>query len=144
MISPPLVTLFFIFPDDENKTDETLMITPMEENYYGRDTDVFVLSFRGSPRSHFTFYFNRHQTMEYLDTLLNGMSYDLEPYAKVQVTSAIFPSILYKVRGRGGDNLLINRDVRESILDIVYRTLVASPQVYFNKTERSRHETEDD
>lgn len=144
MITPPLVTLFFIFPDEEDKRDEMLTITPMEENYYGRDTDVFVLSFRGSPRSHYTFYFNRQQTMEYLETLLYGMSYDLEPYSKLQVTSAIFPSILYKVRSRSNDNALINREVRDSICDIVYRTLVASPQVFYSKTERSRHETEDD
>jgi hypothetical protein len=57
--------------------------------------------------------------------------------------SSIFPSVLYKVRGRGSSNELVDRDARDSICDLVFKTLTASPNLH-RKTESVRYETEDD
>lgn len=138
-----LLKIFFILDDSEERRDEVLTITPMESNYYGRDTDVFVLSYKSGRNTHYTFYFNRQQVMSYLETLLFGLSYDVEPISRIQVMSSIFPSVLYKVRGRGSSNELVDRDARDSICDLVFKTLTASPILHC-KTESARYETEDD
>jgi len=138
-----LLKIFFILDDSEERRDEVLTITPMEGNYYGRDTDVFVLSYKSGRNTHYTFYFNRQQVMSYLETLLFGLSYDVEPISRIQVMSSIFPSVLYKVRGRGSSNELVDRDARDSICDLVFKTLTASP-ILHRKTESARYETEDD
>jgi hypothetical protein len=137
-----LLKIFFILDESEERRDEILTVTPMEGNYYGRETDVFVMSYKSGRNTHYTFYFNRQQVMGYLETMLFGLSYDIEPISKIQVMSSIFPSVLYKVRGRGASNELVDREVRDSICDLVFKTLTASPILH--KTESARYETEDD
>uniref|UniRef100_A0A6C0M2N0 Uncharacterized protein n=1 Tax=viral metagenome TaxID=1070528 RepID=A0A6C0M2N0_9ZZZZ len=138
-----LLKIFFILDESEERRDEILTVTPMEGNYYGRETDVFVMSYKSGRNSHYTFYFNRQQAMSYLETMLFGLSYDVEPISKIQVMSSIFPSVLYKVRGRGASNELVDRDVRDSILELVFKTLTASPILHC-KTETRPEYDEDE
>lgn len=63
------------------------------------------------------FYLDYGRTLEYISNVLKSLSYDTDPFEKVQVETAIHPAVLYHVADMG------DREVRHMIEDIVASAL---------------------
>jgi hypothetical protein len=62
----------------------------------------------------------RFEVMDYVSSILKSLSEDAQPFAYVQLTTAMHPSILYPVES------LDDRTTRNDIEDIVYMALKAN------------------
>ena len=67
-----------------------------------------------------TFVLSRNGAYEYVMTLVGSLIRDDDPFEKLQVSSAIFPTVLYRVE------YLHDDDVRTAIQNIVYSTFNTS------------------
>ena len=63
------------------------------------------------------FYLDGGRTLDYISTVLKSLSYDIDPFEKVQVETVMHPAVLYHILDMG------DRDVRRMIEDIVASAL---------------------
>jgi hypothetical protein len=117
-MSESLVRIIFM---RTGKRDEEIRIYNTD-NWYGRDTDTYRVTFTPTATQTFTFHMTSRGIESYIETLLQSLSVDQDPYEHVQVTTAAYPSILYDAAD------LNSRVLHHSILDLVLSTLKMCPQ----------------
>jgi hypothetical protein len=64
----------------------------------------------------YTFSLPRSRCAHYARTLIGSLTRDVEPFDRVQLSSAMFPAVMYAV------NELLDSDVVESVNEILYLT----------------------
>jgi hypothetical protein len=104
---------FYIQRSGTGKKDDILSI--YEDDSY-LEMYRFVYQAADLHRKH-TFYLPRSKVIPYVSDLLKSLTHDIEPFEAVQVSSSIFPSVVYHVSD------LDDPDVRHLIEDMVSTSL---------------------
>jgi hypothetical protein len=101
--------------DDENESrDDIIRIRTVEDM---PDIVSVKAKFRNNAEDvENQFYLPRGAAIDYVNTLIGSIQCDNEPFDSVQLNSAMFPSVMYRVSDLNEDS------VRSSIQNIVYST----------------------
>jgi hypothetical protein len=85
--------------------------------YVSEDSDfdeMYRITFRAAGLKKATeFYLDHGRTLQYIATVLKTLAYDADPFEKIQVDTAIHPSIMYRVSD------LNDRELRHLIEDSI-------------------------
>lgn len=109
-----------------------LHITRIDEGNDGDDIIEFLTSsespdmveitskFKGLDKTRFRYTLPIGSCPHYVETLLYALAKDVEPFHRVQITSAMFPAVIYDVSALGDD------DVFRTIREMIYTTFNVS------------------
>jgi len=100
--------------DDNESRDDIIRIRTVDEM---PDLVSVKTRFRNNPDDiENQFYLPRGAAIDYVNTLIGSIQCDDEPFHSIQLNSAMFPSVMYRVSDLNEDS------VRSSIQNIVYST----------------------
>jgi hypothetical protein len=109
-----LLSLQITRDDDNESRDDLIRIRTVEDmpDFVGIKT-----KFRNNNENiENQFYLPRAAAIDYVNTLIGSLQCDDEPFSSIQLNSAMFPSVMYRVSQLDEDS------VRSSIQNIVYST----------------------
>jgi len=110
------VTIFLTRKNDDATTkDDIISISKRADNCV-----AFTIKYRpGDGSQTRIFYLGETDTMTYLSSIFKSLDYDTDPFDKVQVTTAIHPSIIYDVP------VLADDDIRYRVEDMILTAMRA-------------------
>jgi len=114
-----LLKIHLTRPDAASADDDVISFRTASENPDFIKVTVTYAATGTSEKSGFSssFVFSRTAAYEYAMTLVGSLIRDTDPFESLQLSSAMFPSVIYAVEDLEDD------DVRTSIQEIVYSSL---------------------
>ena len=112
-----LLALHITRVDEGNDGDDIIEFHTSSES---PDMVEITSKFKGLDRTRFRYTLPIGNCPHYVETLLSALAKDVEPFDRVQITSAMFPAVIYDVRTLGDD------DVFHTIRDMIYTTFNVS------------------
>ena len=113
-----LLRMFIIHHDNEVADDRIIIsrvaITPtLAEPMFRLE---FTTTMSGGERVTYRSHMNRERIENYIHSLLKSLRADDDPFKSIQVSSSIYPSIMYEIENLGWED-------RENIMNIIMATL---------------------
>jgi|APCry1669188879_1035177.scaffolds.fasta_scaffold00058_14 hypothetical protein len=91
-----LATLFFVYKDRDTPDDKVMIDRELPLVRGGAYR--YSVSLKAHDQvSTYTIYLQKEQLMNYVETLIKGLENDNDPFESVQVSSAVFPSFIFRM-----------------------------------------------
>jgi hypothetical protein len=94
--------------------DDDVITFTTDSNY--PDVVEITAKYKTPAKSAYVFTLPRGRCMHYASTLIGALVDDIEPFEHVQISSAMFPAVMYDVRDLSKDSIV------ESINEMLYLT----------------------
>jgi hypothetical protein len=91
-----LATIFFVYKN--RRTEDDKVMIDRESPLIRGGAYRYSVSLKAHDQvSTYTVHFEKEQLMNYVDTMLKGLENDEDPFESVQVSSAVFPSFIFRM-----------------------------------------------
>ncbi len=116
----PKIIVRFLRPDQPPQNDDVISISSTEMN-------DFSVTFRpGDHGQTYTTTMTRKNVYNYVSDVLKSMSYDMDPFDRIQLITDLHPSIMYSAQDM--ETVEVRRIVEDMVYDSLNNVVTSKPR----------------